>query len=199
MGSNLEIVKQRQDDLTLKAPISGLLTSLNAEIGELKSPGNRLGQIDDLSGFRVNAGVDEHWISRVEEGRRGTFPFAGNDYSLVVEKTYLEVRDGRFEVDLLLDGEEPEGLRRGLTLHIRLELGDLAEATLLPRGGFYSKTGGQWVYVLDKSESFAYKRRIRLGRQNPQVFEVLEGLEVGERVITSSYDSYGDIDKLILK
>ena len=199
MRSNLKIVKQRQDDLVIRAPVSGLLSSLNAEIGELKTPGTRLGQIDVLDGFRVRANIDEHWISRVEKGRHGTFPFAGNEYELIVDKVYLEVQDGRFEVDMEFVNEEPDGIRRGQTLHIRLELGDLEEAILLPRGGFYQKTGGQWVYVVDNSGSFAYKRKIKLGRQNPQVFEVLEGLQPGEEVITSSYDSYGDIDKLILK
>ena len=201
MQSNLAIVKERQDNLELKAPISGLLTSLNAEIGELKSPGVSLGQIDVLDGFKVVAGIDEHWITRVEKGRKGTWSPSGSDttFSLTVKKVYLEVQDGRFEVDMEFDGEEPSNIRRGQSLHIRLELGDLSEAVLLPRGGFYQKTGGQWVYIVDPSETYADKRRIRLGRQNPQVFEVLEGLEPGERVITSSYDSYGDIDKLILK
>ena len=199
MQANLKIVKQKQDNLVLKAPITGQLTSLNAEIGESKSPGVRLGQIDVLEGFKVRAAIDEHYIVRIEIGRYGTFDFANNTYRLIVKKIYPEVREGRFEVDMMFDTETPQGIRRGQTLHVRLELGDLSEAVLLPRGGFYQKTGGQWVYVVNKSESFATKKSIKLGRQNPQVFEVLEGLKPGERVITSSYDSYGDIDKLILK
>ena len=147
MQSNLAIVKERQDNLELKAPISGLLTSLNAEIGELKSPGVSLGQIDVLDGFKVVAGIDEHWITRVEKGRKGTWSPSGSDttFSLTVKKVYLEVQDGRFEVDMEFDGEEPSNIRRGQSLHIRLELGDLSEAVLLPRGGFYQKTGGQWM------------------------------------------------------
>ena len=199
MHANLSIVKQKQENLVLKAPVTGHLTSLNAERGESKSPGERLGQIDILEGFKVRAAIDEHYIVRIEIGRYGTFDFANKTYQLIVKKIYPEVREGRFEVDLEFEDETPDGIRRGQTLHIRLELGDLSEAVLLPRGGFYQKTGGQWVYILDKSETYATKRSIKLGRQNPQVFEVLEGLKPGERVITSSYDSFGDIDKLILK
>jgi HlyD family secretion protein len=199
MESNLLIVKQKQDNLLIRAPLTGMLTSLQAEIGESKSQGQPLGQIDVLDDFKVEADVDEHYIARVEKGRYGTFPFAGDTNKLVVSMIYLEVVNGAFKVDLQFLEEEPEGIRRGMTVHIRLELGDLEEAVLLPKGGFYQKTGGQWVYVIDESGAFAYKKSIRLGRQNPQVFTVLEGLEPGERVITSSYDSFGDIDKLILR
>lgn len=200
MQSNLEVIKQKYENLTIRAPVTGQLTSLNAEFtGEIKSAGERLGQIDVLEGFKVRAGIDEHYLPRINIGQYGEFDFAGKSYQLITKKVYPEIRDGLFNVDLEFVGEEPRGLRRGQTLHIRLELGALSEAILLPRGGFYQKTGGQWVYVVDKSGNFAIKRHIRLGRQNPQVFEVLEGLLPGERVITSSYDSFGDMDKLILK
>lgn len=199
MQANLGVVKQKLESLYLKAPATGQLTSLNAEIGESKNPGERLGQVDILDGFKVRAGIDEHYLSRISPGQNGEFDFAGKTYKLIAKKVFPEIREGRFDVDLEFEGEEPEGIRRGQTLHIRFELGDLSEATLLARGGFYQKTGGQWVYVLAGSGEFATKRSIRLGRQNPQVFEVLEGLETGEKVITSSYDSFGDIDKLILK
>lgn len=200
MQSNLEVIKQKYENLTIRAPVTGQLTSLNAEFtGEIKSAGERLGQIDVLEGFKVRAGIDEHYLPRINIGQYGEFDFAGKSYQLITKKVYPEIRDGLFNVDLEFVGEEPRGLRRGQTLHIRLELGALSEAILLPRGGFYQKTGGQWVYVVDKSGDFAIKRHIRLGRQNPQVFEVLEGLLPGERVITSSYDSFGDMDKLILK
>ena len=199
MQTNLDLVREKLENLVIRAPISGQLTSLNAEIGESKSPGERLGRIDVLEGFKVRAAIDEHYIARIEIGRTGTFDLAGKSYKLIVRKIYPEVREGRFEVDMEFDGASPQGIRRGQTLHIRLELGELSEALLLPRGGFYQKTGGQWVYVLDKSGEFATKRAIRLGRQNPRVFEVLEGLEPGERVIISMYDSFGDMDKLILK
>ena len=199
MQTNLGMVKQKLESLVLRAPISGQLTSLHAEIGESKSPGERLGKIDVLEGFKVRAAIDEHYIARIEIGRTGAFDLAGTSYTLIVKKIYPEVREGRFEVDMEFDGASPQGMRRGQTLRIRLELGDLSEAVLLPRGGFYQKTGGQWVYVLEPSGAVATKRPIRLGRQNPQVFEVLEGLEPGEQVITSTYDGFGDIDRLILK
>lgn len=198
MQNNLALVKTKLENLTIRAPISGQLTSLNAEIGESKSRGQRLGQVDVLEGFKVRAAVDEYHLSRVQRGLEGEFDFAGGTHQIVVDKIYPEIRDGRFNIDLIFTHSEPEGIRRGLTSHIRLELGNLNEAILLPRGGFYQKTGGQWVYVLDESGDFAGKRDIRLGMQNPQMFEVLEGLEPGERVITSSYESFGDNDILIL-
>ncbi|MDZ7289253.1 MAG: HlyD family efflux transporter periplasmic adaptor subunit [candidate division KSB1 bacterium] len=199
MQANLEVTKQRLESMVIRAPVTGQLTSLNAEIGESKAPGQRLGQVDVLEGFKVRAGIDEHYLPRINLGLTGEFDFANQTYKLIVKKVFPEIRDGRFDVDLEFEGKEPEGIRRGQTLHIRLELGELSEAILLPRGGFYQKTGGQWVYVLDKSGDYATKRSIKFGRQNPQVFEVLEGLKPGEQVITSSYDSFGEIDKLILK
>ena len=199
MQENLAIVKQKQENLTIKAPVSGHLTALNAEIGQSKSPGERLGQIDVLEGFKVRAAIDEHYIARVEVGKKGQFDFAGNTYTLAVKKIYPEVREGRFEVDMEFMGKEPADITRGQTLHIRLELSDVSEAILLPRGGFYQTTGGNWVYVLDKSTKVATKRKIRLGRQNPQMFEVLEGLKPGDQVITSSYESFGNMDRLVLK
>jgi HlyD family secretion protein len=159
-----------------------------------------LGQIDVLEGFRVRAGIDEHYIARIETGRTGEFDFAGKSYGLVVKKIYPEVVDNRFEVDMEFADGEPEEITRGQTLHIRLELGGISEAILLPRGGFYQATGGNWAYVVDEAENVATKRRIRIGRQNPNVFEVLEGLEPGDRVITSSYESFGsNMDRLVLK
>jgi HlyD family secretion protein len=199
LQSNLAIVKQKLEDLVIKAPIAGQLTSLDAEIGQSISQGQRLGQIDVLDSFKVRAEIDEHYIARIEVGRTGSFDLADETYRLIVKKIYPEVREGRFETDLYFYEQAPEGIRRGQTLHIRLELGDLSEALLLPRGGFFQKTGGQWVYVLDGSGDVAIKRNIRIGRQNTQVYEVLEGLEPGEKVITSSYDSFGDNEKLVLK
>lgn len=199
LHDNLRIAQKRLDNLIIRAPIDGQLTSLNAEIGESKAPGERLGQIDVLDGFKVRAAIDEHYIARIEVGQTGEFDFAGNTFSLVTRKIFPEVTNGRFEVDMEFEGEAPQDIRRGQTVRIRLELGDLSEATMLARGGFYQKTGGNWVYVVDPSGDFAEKRPIRLGRQNTQVFEVLEGLQPGEKVVTSSYDNYGDIDKLVLK
>ncbi|MFZ0391242.1 MAG: efflux RND transporter periplasmic adaptor subunit [Calditrichia bacterium] len=197
MQANLEIVKQKMDNLTIKAPISGQLTSLNAEIGESKARGERLGQIDVLDSFKVRVNIDEHYISRIEIGKTGNFDLAGNSYRLMIKKIYPEVVNGRFAVDMYFMEAVPQNIRRGQTLHIKLALGDLSEAILLARGGFYQQTGGQWVFVLDGDE--AYKREIRLGRQNPNYFEVLEGLQPGDKVITSGYDSFGENEKLVLK
>jgi HlyD family secretion protein len=199
MQANLEIVKTNLDNLIIKAPITGQLTSLNAEIGESKSRGQRLGQIDVLEGFKVRVGIDEHYIARIDLKQGGEFTFNNQDYRLFIKKIYPEVREGKFEVDMLFEEKAPDGIRRGQTVHVRLELGNLTEATLLSRGGFYQKTGGQWVFVVDESGSYATKRQISIGRQNPEFFEVLSGLEPGEKVITSSYDNFGDVDKLVLK
>ena len=200
MEANLNIARQKLADLTLKAPVAGHLTSLNAEIGESKKQGERLGQIDILDGFKVRVPVDEHYLTRINIGQHGEFTFDEKTYQLTISKIYPEVKDGRFEMDMTFDGVQPTGITRGQTLHIRLELSNISTAVLVPQGGFYQKTGGQWVYLIDETGEFATKRNINLGRQNPEVFEVLNGLQPGERVITSSYDNYGDnIDKLILK
>ena len=199
MEKNLKVAKEKLENLTIEARASGHLTALDAEIGQSKSPGQRLGQIDILSGFRVRAGIDEHYIARIEEGRTGQFDFVDRTYKLIVKKIYPEVREGRFEVDMEFIDEEPDGIRRGQTLHIRLELGDISEAILLPKGGFYQSTGGNWIYVLDDSEAFATIRKIKLNRQNTEVYEVLSGLSPGEKVITSGYESFGDMERLILK
>jgi HlyD family secretion protein len=199
MQDNLVVVKEKQDNLTIKAPVSGYLTSLEAEIGQNKTPGQLIGQLDVLSGYIVRVGVDEHYLPKVEMGRGGTFELAGNTYSLVVDKIYPEVQEGRFRVDMDFVGEQPQNITRGMTYHIRLELGDLSEAILLPKGGFFQTTGGNWVYILDESESVATKMRIRLGRWNTEVYEVLEGLQPGDRVVTSSYENFGNMERLVLK
>ncbi len=199
MSSNLEIIRGRLENLVVKAPVSGYLTSLDAEIGQSKRAGEDLGQIDTLEGYRIRAGIDEHYIARVEAGRQGEFEFAGNTYDIIVKKKYPNVVDGRFEVDMEFVTETPGGITAGQTYHIKLELGDISEATLLARGGFSQTTGGNWAYVLAPSGDVAIKRRIRLGRQNPDFFEVLEGLEPGEKVITSSYESFGNMERLVLK
>lgn len=198
METNLEIVKQNMGNLILKAPVSGQLTSRNAEIGESKTKGERLGQIDVLDGFKILIAIDEYYISRISIGQKGTFTFDGKKHELRVGKVYPEVLNGRFEVDMEFVSEEPEGIRRGQSQHIRLELGDPGEGLLLARGGFFQKTGGQWVFLVDESEEYAVKQSIRLGRQNTEVFEVLEGLNPGDKVITSSYELFGEVEKLIL-
>ncbi len=196
---NLEVVEMSQENLMLRAPTTGLLSSLNAEIGESKARGERLGQIDVEEGFKVRAAIDEHYIARISQGQSGSFDFAGNTYQLGIRRVYPEVLNGQFQADMEFYGETPTGLRRGQTLQVRIALGELADATQVPRGGFYQKTGGQWMYVVDPSGEFATKHPIKLGRQNSRYFEVLEGLQENERVITSMYDNFGDMDKLMLK
>ncbi|MFN2374552.1 MAG: efflux RND transporter periplasmic adaptor subunit [Cyclonatronaceae bacterium] len=200
MQTNLEMVQKSMDYLVLKAPISGQLTSLNAEIGESKNRGQRMGQIDVLEGYKVKVGIDEHYIARITLGQRAEFDFAGRTYNLEITRIYPEVNDGRFEVDMeFVEDIAPEGIRRGQTVRLRLELSDIADAVLLARGSFFQKTGGSWVYVLDEEGQTAYRRDVRLGRQNPQFFEVIDGLQPGERVITSSYDIFGENERLVLK
>jgi HlyD family secretion protein len=198
MEANLEVVRQNLDNLVIRAPVSGHLTSLNAEVGESKARGERLGQVDVLDGFKVRASIDEHYVARVEAGQHGTFTLSGERYGLRVTKVYPEVVNSRFEVDMEFEEEEPEGIRRGQTLRIRLELGELSEAVLLATGAFYQATGGRWVYVVDESGGTASKRGIQLGRVNADYYEVLGGLEPGDRVITSSYDAFGEVEQLVL-
>lgn len=199
MDSNLQTSKQKLEALVIRAPISGQLSSLDAEIGEFKAPGTAIGQIDVLDAFSVRAQIDEFYITRVQAGQKGEFDLGQKTYPLKIRRVFPEVQDGRFGVDFDFTGAAPPDIRRGQTLHIRLELGDVAEAILVAKGGFYQTTGGNWIYALEPGGKFAVKRFIRIGRQNPQVYEVLEGLQPGDRVITSSYESFGDMERLILK
>lgn len=199
LQQNLGVTKTQLENLTVRAPIKGQLTALRAEIGQSISQGQNLGQIDVVDSFKVRASIDEHYIARVNAGQTGEFTFAGGTYRLVIKTVYPQVANGRFEVDMHFVGEVPKTIRRGQTLQIRLELGELSNALTVERGGFYQTTGGQWIFVLDASGDFAIRRDIKLGRQNSQVFEVLEGLKEGEKVITSSYENYKDIEKLVLK
>lgn len=196
---NLDAVNRVLDDLDVKAPIGGQLTSLDAQIGAQKPKGTRLGQVDVLDGYRVRAQIDEFYIHRISVGQSGSCKVAGVDYGLAITKVFPEVVDGRFEVDMEFTGEAPAEIRRGQTLQIRLELGDLEEALLLARGGFYQTTGGNWAFVVAPGTDEAVRRDIRIGRQNPEYFEVLAGLQPGEQVVTSSYDNYEDMEKLVLK
>lgn len=199
MQENLKVVKQKQENLVLTAPITGQLTSLNAEVGESKHRGERLGQIDVLDGFKLRAEVDEYYISRISIDQKGSVEITGTSYDLNITKVYPEVKNGRFQIDLEFMGGEPDDIRRGQTVKINLALGDLSDAILIARGGFYQKTGGRWAFVLDKSGNFATRRNIEIGRQNPQVYEVLSGLEPGEKVITSSYDNIEHFDRIVFK
>ncbi|HUU37152.1 MAG TPA: efflux RND transporter periplasmic adaptor subunit [Candidatus Desulfaltia sp.] len=199
MQANLDIVKQRQENLTLVAPVLGQLTSLLASIGESVSPGARLGQIDQWDLFKVMTDIDERYIAQVKIKDVGEFEFAGQTYKVDVRKIYPEVKDGKFEVDLEFVGEHPSGLKRGQSLQIRLNLVDSIESLFLARGDFSRSSGNRWVYVLDETGKAAVKRRIRTGRQTPQLFEVLEGVTEGETVIVSSYESFKNCDRLILR
>ena len=199
MEMNLEIVKKNLDNLIIKAPISGHLTALNTEVGQLKKKGERLGQIDVLDGFKMRVPVDEYYISRIALGQSGSFEFNDNEYKLMITKIYPEVVHGRFMVDLEFAQDVPEGIRRGQTFRVRLELSELSQAILLANGSHYQTTGGRWIYVLDDSGTRAHRREIHLGRQNSDFYEVLDGLEPGERVIVSTYETFGDAEHLILK
>ncbi len=199
MEANLDMVKKNLDNLTLRAPIDGQLTSLNAEIGQTKNRGEQLGRIDIPVGFKARVQVDQHYLSRVQVGQKATSTFDDEDIELLVEKIYPEVVNSRFEVDMQFVGSAPKGMRRGQTLRIRLDLGGSSEAILLKRGAFWQSTGGQWVYVVDEKDNLAKKREIRLGRSNSIYYEVLEGLNIGDKVVTSSYETFGDVDQLVLK
>lgn len=197
--NNLVMIKGNLDNLYIKAPISGSLSSVNVEIGESIMPGQNIGQIDDLEAFKVRATIDEHYIARIYEGLEGTFDFAGETHKLKIYKIYPEVINGLFSVDLKFENELPSDIRRGQTLQIKLQLSENIEAVQIPRGSFYQTTGGNWIFVVDESGSYATRRNIRLGRQNPRFYEVIEGLQPGEKVVVSSYDGYEDKDRLVFK
>jgi HlyD family secretion protein len=192
-------MRKKVGDLVVRAPINGQLTSLDAEIGQNKNKGERLGQIDVLSGYKVRVDVDEHYISRVFIGLIGETSIAGKDYKLKITKVYTQVNNGRFQVDMQFEEKVPEGIRRGQSLQIRLALSDETRALLLNRGGFYQQTGGNWVFKLSADGKKAYKADVQLGRQNPDYYEVIRGLEPGDKVITSSYENYTNMQELVLK
>ena len=199
MEENMKLVYQRLEAMELRAPVYGELATLNLEIGQMVNRGERLGRINILDSYKLRVEIDEHYISRVTQGLKGDFEFAGTSYDLVITRIYPEVQAGRFAVDMEFTDGVPDQIRIGQTFRIRLELGESRDAILIPRGGFYQSTGGQWVYVVDPSGSYATRRVIRIGRQNPRFYEVLEGLEPGERVIVSGYDNFGNVDRLILR
>ena len=195
----LNVMRKKVRDLIVRAPIDGQLTSLDAEIGQSKNKGDRLGQIDVVNGFKVRVDVDEHYISRIYTGLAGEFSFANKNYKLQIKKVYTQVTNGRFQVDMEFDGEIPQGMRRGQSLQIRLALSDETQALLLAKGGFYQQTGGNWVFKLSDNGKIAYRVDVQLGRQNPDYYEVLKGLKPGDKIVTSSYETYGDMQELVLK
>ncbi|HEX9828052.1 MAG TPA: efflux RND transporter periplasmic adaptor subunit [Flavobacteriaceae bacterium] len=195
----LELMRRKVADLVVKAPVDGQLTSLDAEIGQSKNKGERLGQIDVLSGFKVRVDIDEHYISRIYTGQRGSFTFNNKDYFLIIKKVYTQVTNGRFQVDMEFEDEVPDGIRRGQTLQIRVALSEEKQALLIPKGGFFQQTGGNWIFKVSENGQSAYRADISLGSQNTEYYEVLSGLKAGDKVITSSYDNYGNIEELVIK
>ncbi len=196
---NVSFIRQRVDGLDVKAPVDGQLGLLDVEIGQYVSGGGRLGQISVLSDYKVEALIDEHYIDRVRQGLDATFERQDSNFELQVRKVYPEVRDKQFKTDFVFVGERPDNIRSGQTYYISLQLGSTTEAVLVPRGQFYQTTGGKWIFVVSADGSHAERRAITIGRQNPQYYEVTSGLEPGEKVITSSYESYGDAQRLTLK
>ncbi|MGM0474853.1 MAG: efflux RND transporter periplasmic adaptor subunit [Bacteroidota bacterium] len=199
MEKSMQIIRRRLDNLNIRATVNGELATLNPEIGEVVTYGNRVGTINVLDSYKMRVDIDEHYIARIQIGLTGECDFAGASYPGVIRKIYPEVQNGRFAVDMEFTGKIPGQIRIGQTSRIRLQLGESREGILLTKGGFYQTTGGQWVFVLDPSGELAVKRDISIGRQNPRYYEVLSGLEPGEKVIVSSYQNYADHDKLILK
>ena len=193
----LEHVRRPLENLTVRAPIAGQLSQLNAEIGQLMNRGRRIGQVDVLDAYKMRVGIDEFYITRITKGLKGTIEIGDETYELTIRRVFPEVLEGQFEVDMDFVDATPQSIRRGQTEQIRLELDAPQEALLLPRGGFYQTTGGNWIFVVEGDE--AVRRDVRIGRQSPEYFEVLAGLSPGERVVTSSYDNYEEIDKLVLK
>jgi len=199
MWRSLDGVQQILDNLIVTAPISGQLSTMELDPGLSIQQGERIGQIDQLDGFKVRAGIDEFYLARVAPGQSGSFEYAGDRYNVVVERVYPVIQDGQFQVDFQFAEEIPQTLRRGQSVRIRLELGDSGNALLLPRGTFFQQTGGNWVFVVDEEDNRAVKNAIRLGRSNRDFFEVIEGLEPGQNVITSSYDAFQQADVLLLE
>ena len=197
MQLNMQMIRKRKSNLIVRAPIDGELGLLDVVLGQSIASGTKIGQINSVGTYKVEAQIDEHYIDRVVDGLEATFERQGDTYSTIIRKVYPEVRDGKFKADFKFDGEQPDNIRSGQTYYLNLQLGQPEGAVIIPRGTFYQKTGGKWIYVVNKDGNKAVKREIRIGRQNPQYYEVLEGLEPGERVITSGYDTYGDSDVLV--
>ena len=199
MQKNLDLVKQQQDYLNVKSPVDGQLGSLMVELGQSITRGFRIGQINILTSYKIEADVDEHYIDRIRTGLSAYIERPNDTLQLEIKKVYPEVRNGRFKIDLVFTGKLPENIRIGQSYFIKIKLGQAAEAIQLPQGGFYQTTGGQWIFVVDQSGQFAVKRNIRIGRKNPQYYEVLDGLVAGEQVIVSDYTIFGNNDKVELK
>lgn len=196
MQKSLQGVQNILDKLVITAPITGLLSTIQINLGQSILAGKRIGQVAVLDDYKIRLNIDEYYLARIQKGLEGTVQIGDSTYNLKITKVYPVVSEGQFKVDMEFIGEGPDNLRRGQTLRIRLELGKSSKAIILPRGGFYQTTGGNWVYLVNEDGSEAYKQQIRLGRQNPKYFEVLDGLQPGNKVITSSYDTFGDNEVL---
>ena len=199
MELNMKLIRERVDNLKVKAPIDGEVGMLDVVLGQSLAQGMNIGQINDLSAYKVQAQVDEHYIDRVTTGLTASFERQDNMFEMMLRKVYPEVRNGQFKADFRFTDNVPENIRSGQTYYLNLQLGQPTDAAIIPRGSFFQKTGGRWIYVVDESGEKAYRREIRIGRQNPQYYEVLEGLNPGEKVITSSYDNFGENEVLILR
>ena len=199
MKSTLDLMKQKVGDLVVKAPVDGQLTSMDAEVGQSITKGERLGEIDVLSGYKVRVNIDDHYISRIYNGLLGDFQFADKTYKLKVKKVFSQVTNGQFQVYMEFVGDVPQGIRRGLNLQVNLDLSDETQALLLPVGGFYQQTGGNWIFKVSDDGKTAYKTDIEINRQSPDYYELVRGLKPGDKVITSSYETYGNIQELVLK
>lgn len=196
----LLIQQQKVDGLIIRAPVDGQLTALDAEVGQSKTPGYALGQVDVLSGFKIRlSDVDDHYVNRVFTGQKGTFSYNDTTYTLKISKVYTQITNGRFMVDMTFVGKEPVGIRKGQTLQITLALSDETTAILVPKGGFFQQTGGNWIFKVSADGKTAYRQDIQLGRMSTDYYEVLSGLKPGDKVVTSSYENYGNMQELVLK
>jgi HlyD family secretion protein len=199
MRRNLNLVRQRAENLNVRAPVDGQLGLLTPEIGQSIQRGSNMGQINVLTSYKVVAQIDEHYIDRVRTQLSATLDRQGTMFNLEVKRVYPEVRGGTFEIDMIFRDSMPDNIRTGQTYYTSLQLGQPKVSVMVPIGGFFQETGGQWIFVLDPSEEFAIKRNISIGRKNPKYYEVLQGLNPGEKVIVSGYETFGKNEKLILK
>lgn len=199
MRRNIQLIHERKENLNVRSQIDGELGLLDVVLGQNISPGQKVGQVNDLSDYKIEALIDEHYIDRVKPGLSASFDRQSTQFELTVRKVYPEVRDGKFRTDFIFKGERPDNIRTGQTYYINLELGQPTESIIIPKGTFFQSTGGNWIFVVDADGKKAYRRKIKIGRQNPQYYEVLEGLEPGEKVIVSSYEAYKNNEILILQ
>ena len=196
MRLNMQMIRRRKENLTIKAPIDGEVGLLDVVLGQSIAQGTKIGQINDLTNYKIEAQIDEHYIDRVFAGLEATFDRQDEHYSAVIRKVYPEVRSGKFRADLKFVGAQPDNIRSGQTYYLNLQLGESEQALLIPRGAFFQTTGGRWIYVMDADGKGATRRDIRLSRQNPQYYEVIEGLHPGDRVIISGYEKFGNSERL---